>query len=293
MGYRERPDLDYTDASDTSVIQENYFEPSTVENIDTALFNGIKGLNIQAETNRGFKPVPVIWTSAERSYQAKHNRDLRDSDDQVILPVISIERSSFEKSLSRKGAVFGNALPNPGLRGEGGVVDIARRINQKKTANFANATSKRRYGQLNYKFKNDKVVYETFSIPLPIYIDVSYIIRLRSEYQQQANDLVSPFINLGLGVNYFRVWHQGHVYEAFVDSSFNANNNAASLGDEERIYETTVPIKVLGYLVGAGKNEAKPNIIRRENFVEVEMGRERPMVGAIPEHLDAPEKYRR
>ena len=293
MGYRERPDLDYTGVSDTSVIQENYFEPSTIENIDTALFNGVKGLNIQAETNRGFKPVPVIWTSAERAYQAKHNRDLRDSDDQFILPVISIERNSFEKSLTRKGAVFGNALPETSIRGEGGVLDIARRINQKKTANFANATSKRRYGQLNYRFKNEKVVYETFSIPLPIYIDVSYTVRLRAEYQQQANDLVAPFVNLGLGINYFRVWHQGHIYEAFIDSSFDANNNAASLGEEERIYETTVPIKVLGYLVGAGKNEAKPNIVRRENFVEVEIGRERPMVGAIPEHLDAPEKYRR
>jgi hypothetical protein len=292
MGYKEKKNHDYADVADPSKIQEEYFQPSTIENIDTAFFETIKSMKIQTKTNRGFKPVPVIWTSAERSFQIKHNRDLRDSDDQFILPVITVERNSFEKSLSRKGAVFGNAIPDNGVRGQGGSLTVGKRINQIKTTNFANATAKRRFGQLNYKFNNEKVVYELLTIPLPVYIDVTYTIRIRGEYQQHLNDMVAPFVQLGLGVNYFRVRNAGHSYEAFVQSGFDVENNASALNEEERIYQTSISIKVLGYIVGAGKNDERPAVVKRENFVEISIGRERAILGDIPHHENAPEKYR-
>jgi hypothetical protein len=232
----------------------------------------------------------VIWVSAERSFQVKNNRTLRDSDDQFILPVISVERNSFEKSLSRKGGVFGNAFPVNDVKG--GSVTIARRINQDKTANFARAASKRRFGQLNYKFNNPQVIYETITIPLPIYVDVSYTIRLQAEYQQQMNDMMAPFVNLGYGINYFTLLRNGHKYEAFVDGNFQSNNNANALGEEERMYQTDINIKVLGHIIGADKNQERPKIVRRENMVDITIGRERAIFGDIPDHLNAPEKYR-
>jgi len=55
---------------------------------------------------------------------------------------------------------------------------------------------------------------------------------------------------------------------------------------EERKFETTIEIKVLGYLVGEGKNQERPKIVIRENAVEVRIPRERIIVGDIPEHAD-------
>jgi hypothetical protein len=297
MGYRNQKDYnyDYTDVKDTSILQVDYFLPSTLENIDASLLDKVKSFEIQTTTNKGFTPVPVIWTSAERSFQVKNNPELRDDDDSIILPIMTVERTSFEKSLSRKGGIFGNQIPTVGYNGDvqGGSITIARRINQDKTSNFANATAKRRFSQENYKFQNDKVVYETITVPLPIYVDINYIVRLRSQYQQQMNDMVAPFVNLGYGVNYFTLARNGHKYEGFVQADMATENNLASMGTEERIYQTNVSIKVLGYIIGNDKNQERPKVVKRENAVEVYIGRERSIVGDIPDHRYGSENYRR
>ena len=54
---------------------------------------------------------------------------------------------------------------------------------------------------------------------------------------------------------------------------------------EQRNYETTIGIEVLGYLIGEGENQEKPKIVRRENAVEVKIGREKSIFGEIPENI--------
>ena len=46
-------------------------------------------------------------------------------------------------------------------------------------------------------------------------------------------------------------------------------------------YESSINIKVLGYLIGDGKNQKQPRVVRRENPVQVRFLRERVMVGDI------------
>ena len=41
---------------------------------------------------------------------------------------------------------------------------------------------------------NKKVVYEEFYAPIPTYVAMTYSITLRSEYQQQMNSMLTPFI---------------------------------------------------------------------------------------------------
>ena len=51
------------------------------------------------------------------------------------------------------------------------------------------------------------------------------------------------------------------------------------LAEEERKFETVINLKILGYLLGAGKNEKRPKIAIRENAVEVRIPRERVIFG--------------
>ena len=280
---RKQEDNTYTEAEDPSIIKEELFHASTLENIDASLFEFVNDrMNIHSTTNKGFKKVPVIWTSAERAYQIKQNEDLRDSMGAHILPVISIERGSTTKDLQRKGAIFGNV---PGA----GRLTISRRINQEKTKKFANTDSFRLRQQHNFPRKNKKIVYQTISMPLPVYVDIQYNIKIRTEYQQQLNEITTPFLNLGRGLNYFVLARNGHRYEAFVQPEFNLDSNILELGEEERRYETQLSIKVLGHLMGDDKNENQPKLIYRENFVDVKIGRERVVVGDIPDHI-SPDK---
>ena len=57
------------------------------------------------------------------------------------------------------------------------------------------------------------------------------------------------------------------------------NNNTTNIGEEERMFETKVEIKVQGYLMGEGYNRNKPNFSRRENRAKVRFTGERVMVG--------------
>ena len=63
-------------------------EPSTIENIDTGLFNWVKEfIDIAVTTNDGYKKVPVIWLGSERAFQVKSNQLIRDSAGKLIMPL--------------------------------------------------------------------------------------------------------------------------------------------------------------------------------------------------------------
>ena len=70
------------------------------------------------------------------------------------------------------------------------------------------------------------------------------------------------------------------------------DNNIGSYKDEERTYQTQIKFNVLGYLIGEGKNQERPRIIRRENAVEVKIPRERVIVGDLQEFDPRSDFYR-
>ena len=248
--------------------------PSTIENVDLAMFDWLNNeMDIFIKTNKGFKKTPVIWISGERAHQVKNNKDLRDKDGVFILPLITLERTSMTKDLKKKGKYWGNL---PGTKDErGGSITIVKEINQDKTSNFANAKMQRRFNQPNFKGVNKKVVMRYKIIPLPIYISMTYVIDIKTEYQQQMNEALQPFMTFTGGVNYFIIENEGHRYEAFLKSDFSTENNGKKLQEDERGFHSTITIEVLAHLVGAGVNQEQPNVIIRENIVEIKINKER------------------
>tara|TARA_R100001443_G_scaffold63555_2_gene73369 strand:+ start:1655 stop:2527 length:873 start_codon:yes stop_codon:yes gene_type:complete len=285
-------DKSYTGVEDPSILHEYAIQPSTFETIDQALYDWVNSeLNIFSETNKGFKKVPVLWMSAERSHQIKADRALRDDEaEALILPLISVDRTSVVKSPTSKGIFYGNIPSVPDAKG--GSIVVARRINQDKTSNFANVNALNKRRQANFPKKNKKVVYQTMSIPMPVYVDMFYKITLRCEYQQQINDMVTPFITKTGGINKFLLKKDGHMFEGFIQEDFAQSNNVASLDEEERIYKTEVTIKVLAYLIGEDKNQEQPKVVVRENAVEVKIPRERVILDETPPWIDKRGFYR-
>ena len=128
-------------------------------------------------------------------------------------------------------------------------------------------------------------------VPIPVYVEATYAVTIRTEYQQQMNDLVVPFMTKvgpfpSGAANYFTVEKDGHSFEAFIQESFSQENNVASMEEDERTYITKVEIKVLGHLLGEGKGADGPRITYRESAVEVKIPRERVVLGDEPEHID-------
>ena len=120
--------------------QEIKLMPSTIETIDFALYDWLnEEMDIFCTTNEGWKKVPLVWSMAERAHQIKDNKDLRDKN-VFVLPAISIERTSLIKDPNMKGVGWAH-IPRQN-DAKGGAITVARRIQQEKTSNFANATAK-------------------------------------------------------------------------------------------------------------------------------------------------------
>jgi len=276
------------------------FQPSTIETIDMAMYDYVTRLNLHSSTNKGFTPTPIIWVGAERTFQVKNDLTLRDSEGLLKIPLITIERKELTRDPA-KSPLPAN-IPDYGM---GGYIPVRRRIVQDKTSAFKNAQNTKKHGgnddvgiseaylkngrkfpeNINPMFDTrpvslrQKVIYETVYIPVPVYINVKYEVHIRTEYMQQMNQLLTPFISansrLGRNSKYITLGHDNHFFEGFIDNSFTNDNNAAKLDEEERIFNTTISIDVLGYLVGGSDNEDSNLAKTYENIVDVKISRER------------------
>ena len=246
---------------------------SDIENIDSAIMDWLKqDLDLSAYTNEGFKGVPVLWQVPERAYQIKHNKDLRDDAGGIKLPVISIERTGITKDPSRKGGYQAHTYSDK-KDGRTGRFIIAKKIVEDKTRNFAVSTGTRTNSdgtRQNWsKRVNKRIVVKTLSVPIPNYINVEYKIAIKTEYQQQMNDLMAPFMTRTGQINAFIMRRNGHLYEGFIDQGFVHNNNVGNLGEDIRTFSSDITIRVLGYLIGEGPNDDR-NIVRvDENVIEI------------------------
>ena len=263
-------------------LQEVGMLASRIEDIDYAITSWLKeDLDLSTITNEGYKRVPVLWQTPERAFQIKNNHDLRhpvdDGGGVITLPVVTIERTGIIKDPTRKGGYQAQIFSNQ-RNGRVGRMTIAKRIKQDKTRNFAvvgnTRTNTSGDRQKYFPRVNKKVVIETLSIPIPIYVNLDYKIIVKTEYQQQMNDLTQPFMTRTGQINSFVMRRNGHLYEAFIDQGFTQSNNVANLGEDERQFTSEVKIRVLGYLIGEGNSDDRPIVTKEESVVEITFPRE-------------------
>ena len=278
---KSQPNVSEQETDYLMPANEIILQPSTIETIDTAIYNLINDrFDLHTSTNAGFKKVPVLWISPERAFNSK-DKDIRDAVGKLKLPLITVERTTMAKDPTFKGGFQAHLFPE--LDGPRGYKKhprlLSRKISQQTTRKFASVESQKESGQQNYPTNNKKIVYDEIYGPIPTWLKVGYSIRLRTEYQQQMNDLVTPFATKTGNINALIATHNGHRYEVFIEGDYAQGNNVATLGEEERSFETTINLRVLGFLLGDGENEEAPKIVTKQTIVEVKLIRERTIVG--------------
>lgn len=243
---------------------------SSIENIDFAIYDWLdKELNLSCNTKDGFKKVPVIWVTPERSFQIRNNKDFRDINGSLNPPMLTVERNGIEKDQKNAATFFANLPPNNQLL-------ISKKINQKKTSEFANADFKRKYGNVEFvrpKF-NNKVVYEYKKITLPVYVSIKYSVNIFTQFQQQMNEILQPFVTRTGSTRYFLIERDGYKYECFIEPNIDVKNNTASMEEEERRFLSTISLRVVGAIISDGVNQDDSVIKTYENAVELKIPRE-------------------
>lgn len=258
---------------------------ATIEDIDVSMHEYIKEVfDIHTTNNEGMYKVPVIWAGAERAYQIKNNRNVRDAVGKLKLPLISVNRTSLEKDKSFKGGIQAHLEHPRGARGyKNGAFKTVSVLNQEKTSALAASESRKKNKGKIIPGDVVKKVYDVYYIPIPVYVKAMYDITLRSEYRQQMNDMVAPFISRTGQINHFVMKKDQNVFEAFIEPSFAQSDNLTNLGQDERKFETKITIKVLGFIVGYGNNNnERPTIVKKENIVEIKIPKDEQVFKEIP-----------
>lgn len=255
--------------------------PSSLENIDYAIYDWLdKQLNLHCNSRDGFKKVPTLWVTPERSFQIKNSKDFRDVNGTLELPLITIERGAIVKDQKNAATFYANLPPKDNR------LLISRKINQKKTSEFANADYKRKYGEVDFvkpRKQNPKIVYQYKSVYLPVYVQLNYSISIFTQYQQQMNELIQPFATKTGSTRYFLIEKDGYKYECFIEPNFDIRNNINGMDEEERRYITTITIKTLGNIQTDGVNESDSVTKVYENPVEIKLPRENVILQIEPE----------
>lgn len=246
---------------------------SSIENVDFAFYDWLDlELNLSCNNKDGFKKVPVLWVTPERAFQVKQNKEFRDINGTLNIPMITIERMSMVKDQKLNATFFANINPKDNKH------IISKRINQKKTSEFANADINKKTGGVNFispkQYKNNKIVYKFNSMILPVYVQFTYTITIFTQFQQQMNELLQPFLANTGSTKYFLISRNGYKYECFIEPNFETKNNISTMEEEERRYISTITIKVLGVIVANGENQEDSIIKTYENAVELKLPRE-------------------
>ena len=241
---------------------------SSIETMDGAFLEYVEKLNIHCDSINDRIKVPVIWSSAERSFQIKNNKSLRDKNGSLIPPIISLERVNITKDPNKKGNFQANLSPKQDR------YYVTKVLNQDKTSNFANADTLKKEKQINFvtSKKNKKLVYQHMEVRIPVYVTVEYKINILTNYQSQMNEIIQPFI-AKTAQNYFIISKDDYRFECFMDPSFN-QDSISDLGEEERRYKSSITVKVLGQIIGEGSNTEDKIVKTSENAVELKIPRE-------------------
>jgi len=273
---------------------------SSIEDIDFAVYNFVNDdLNIFVDTNEGFEKVPVLYAIPERAFQIKNDPDIRPNGRTLKYPLISIHKNAVTQDPANKGIYGVHQYPIHDYYDRGGAIPIARQLEQNETQKFANANAIRKSdGGQNKDYqtfpgKNPNIVYETLYVPMPTYVEMTYNVEIVTEYQQQMNQILTSFHRVAGRRAVFNIKHQSNSYEAMMENNFSIDYKNDGIDVTERIFSTSVSLKVLGYLIGDKDNQDTPVIAKRQSPAKIRFARDRVAVGDEPNfHADRKDKYR-
>ena len=236
----------------------DYVIPSCgVEDLDLSIFNLFdKQIPIYYDLHGEVKKVPVIFATGERFALLRRKRPIVDRNGALILPLISITRSSLE-NVPSKGIANNQMFPHI----------VTKRISEKdlehrQNKNYeklrnVNGEDLEQDPDLSLKPRLDRSIIETIEMPPVKYFGAMYEISIWSSFTQQMNNILETIMNaytLNPGQQFQLESDKGYKFSAFVDGSISQDTNYAEFTDAERYVKYNMSISATGYIIA-------PNIL--------------------------------
>jgi len=266
--------------------EEEYSIPNNgIEDVDRAVFELFdKRLSFEVSNKDRTIKVPVVFASGERFALTRRKEALRDDNNALILPIISIVRKSIDLSptqspygtaisnrdqdlyiikrrLAEEDRDYQNLINKLGLKNQENVSKrkyVKGDVYPGNIQNKNSQASRRNEGNLSlYRNEIDlssrigRNIYEIITIPYPEFFTVEYDVTFWTQYVTESNQmiehLVSKFDGQDRGYRIFT--NKGYEHFAYVSTSVTANDNFTEYSSEERIIKHNFTVTVPSYLL--------------------------------------------
>lgn len=264
-----------------SGVKSDFSIPSCgLEDVDMALFTLFDkeiAPSVGGKDSQELKRVPIVFAAGEKWAMLKRGRPLRDRNNSLILPLVTIMRSSV--SQAREDIV------QRGINQQTGEIVVRRRldksdrdyqnlINKQLILNQANVAvtsgsqyaanhqliTGRKTGQLqnNYDVRSGALlvsnrknnIFETLVVPAPQFYTATYNVTVWTQFTQHMNQILEKIMSslLPQGNSWKLTTSKGYWFLAKNDSgAFNVETNFEDMSTSERFIKCTFELKVPAY----------------------------------------------
>lgn len=257
--------------------------PVGLQDVDAALFklfdDDLRLTVHVSETNKQeIRKVPVMFTSSEKWALAKRQKGLRDKTGSLILPLITVVRTSVKQDPA-------SDINGRGMNQQTGEIVIKRRldnsdrnyqglINRYALNNQSNVavaavsadpsvlSTTRPIGDLSTSAigvdgamlvnNRNRNVYETLVVPSPQFFTATYEVTIWTQYYLQMTEIIDSIMASFLPQG--NAWKldtpKGYWFIATVEGNqYEPDNNFADMSQEERMIKYKFTINVPGYVL--------------------------------------------
>ncbi len=290
---------------------KNYDKPTTedytipeagIEDIDRAVFKLFdEDISFEIVSNNELTKVPVVFAAGERFALTRRKNPIRDNNNTLILPIISIVRSTVDFSNGQSGrgsAIATRDQPSYTIKRRLSETDrdYQNLINKFGIKNQDNVSSRNNFGatdvlpgntslpgkfasrrqnkSLSYRKEKNLVsldsqaslgnnIFEVIQVPYPIFLTLDYKVTFWTQYMSEMNEMQEIYLSnmKGQTEEFVIVSDKGYEYVAKSSTSFSSENNLTNYTDSERLIKCNFDIKISGYILNAQK-PGLPNQIR-------------------------------
>jgi len=272
----------------TNVPSDFHIPAFGIEDIDRAVFTLFdKDISLQVTYQGNTTKVPVIFAAGERFALTRRDSPIRDSNNAIILPVISILREDIDfssgqggfgtaiayrsqseyfikKRLATSDRDYQNIINKLDLKNQDNVASLGHFVDGSDISPGAIASSdtlasRRNKGNVSFLDKAGKVgieskigdnIFEIIQMAYPSFITVTYNVTFWVQYMQQANEVMEMLLASLNQKNQIAIkTAKGYELVIFFDESFRQSTNLEDFSDSERVIKYSFNIKVPGYIV--------------------------------------------
>jgi len=262
--------------------------PSGIEETDRTLFDLFdKRLAFQVKVKEQSTKVPVVFSTGERFALTRRKRAIRDRNNALILPIISIHRTGIDTSASQGG--YGTPIA---YRDQQDYIvrkrldakdrNYQKIVNKLRLKNQHNVASRGNFGRSdifpgnvaksgrlasrrnlnNLSFMDDPSgdllrddignnIFEIITLPYPSFMTITYEIVFWTQYMQQMNQMIEILFSQFDGQDYgFQIESKtGHKYVAYLKSPLNNQDNFGDFSQDERIIKYSFTMMIPSYML--------------------------------------------